>query len=233
MEGFGTSCTFDYISKDFWDRVFIIILITGGFLIPLFVILISYTIILIKLSQRGRSLTTTKGEGHDSHPHSTPLSTYYFNHLQLPSVDVHSRISVTPSHEVTSEDSNISRNIRRTEARATRTALLILTVFCCAWGPYALMALVSMFGWNDLVNAYTTSILGIFTKFAACINPLIYALSLRGFREQICSYVKCLFRCELKDQRLLNSHPEPHRSPMDLHARHRTQSNSFNRLNVV
>jgi hypothetical protein len=91
---------------------------------------------------------------------------------------------------------NITRNARRTEARATRTALLVCAFFCSAWGPYALMTLISLFGFDYLVNAYTTAILGMFTKVAACINPLIYALSLNGFREQICSYIKYIYQSD-------------------------------------
>jgi r-opsin len=182
LEGFGTSCTFDYISKDLWDHLFILILVTGGFLIPLSIILFSYAFILIKLSQRSRSLTSQS----NYEKYSNQLSITNENQVR----------SATTAIDCT-DDNNITRNIlRRTEVRATRTALLICAVFCSAWGPYALMALISLFGFNYLVNAYTTAMLGMFTKVAACINPLIYALSLNGFREQICLYFKCICQCE-------------------------------------
>ena len=38
--------------------------------------------------------------------------------------------------------------------------------------------------------------LGMCTKLAACINPMIYALSLNGFHEEICAYFKCVCLCD-------------------------------------
>ena len=234
VEGFGTSCTFDYISKDFWDRAFILVLIIGGFFIPLLVIILSYTTIVIKLFQRGRRLTKHAVEGFCSQAQTTPLGTYYFTQLQ-PKMEQHPRSISTPIHD-TGEDRNITRNVRRTEIRATRTALFILFLFCSAWGPYTVMALFSSFGFDHLVNAYSTSLLGIFTKASACINPLVYALSLRGFREQICAYVKCLWQCDLKKHRFLLTQHDPHRTPVanivEIQTRHRSHWNSMNRLNV-
>lgn len=191
LEGFGTSCTFDYISKDLWDRTFILLLVTGGFFIPLAIILLSYSFILMKLSQRTRRFTPQNNEDHD---HNT---TYYVSQLNIPNEQRH-RSGTTTTLECTTDKNIAARNIRRTEARATRTALLICAFFCSAWGPYAIMALLSLFGFNHLVNAYTTALLGMFTKLAACINPLIYALSLNGFHEQICLYFKYIYRCDEK-----------------------------------
>ncbi|CAF1086551.1 unnamed protein product [Rotaria sp. Silwood1] len=207
LEGFGTSCTFDYVSKNLRDRSFILILTTGGFFIPFSIILFAYSLILIKLYQRGRQFSSqikddqcTKQQG----------ITYYFNHVSL-SNEGRDRQGTTASSSL-SDDNNIMRNIRRTEVRATRTALLICAVFCSAWGPYALMALLSIFGFDHLVNAYTTSLLGMFTKLAACINPLIYALSLNGFRERICIYIKCIYHCKKQyHDRLLSPNSEPNR----------------------
>jgi r-opsin len=234
LEGFGTSCTFDYVSKDRWDQTFILVLTIGGFFVPLLVIVISYSIILMKLSQRGRQLINQSTDTSYSHSQSTQLGTSFFNHLHIPH-DTPARIASTPTHD-SGEDSNMSRNMRRTEARATRTALMVCAVFCAAWGPYTFMALLSLFGWDHLVNAYTTAMLGIFAKAAAGINPLIYALSLRGFREKICSYVQCLFHCDEKHQRLLSANPDLHRTPhpnsIDINTRHRTHSASVFRSHV-
>jgi len=187
LEGFGTSCTFDYISKDLWDRLFVLTLVIGGFLIPLSIILLSYGFILIKLSQRGRQFIPQS--------HNEQNTTYYFNQLNPPSeYRVHSGTPTTYDHN--NNENTIIRNIHRTEARATRTALLICGVFCLAWAPYAIMALISLLGFDYLINSYTTAMLGMFTKVAACINPLIYALSLNGFREQICLYIKSMYQCK-------------------------------------
>ena len=194
LEGFGTSCTFDYISTALWDRIFILILVTGGFFVPLSIILLSYYIMLKKLSQRKRSLVSKCND--DTHLNLKDTTTYSFSQLNTTN-EIRGRHETLRTSDY-NDESEIIRNMRQTEARATRTALLICTVFCLAWGPYALMALISLAGFNRLINAYTTAILGILTKVAACINPLIYATSLSEFREQIYSYAKSIWH---RDQR--------------------------------
>ncbi|CAF1578125.1 unnamed protein product [Rotaria sordida] len=226
LEGFGTSCTFDYVSKDLWDRSFILILVIGGFFIPFLVIIFAYSFILIKLCQRGRQFPL---QNKDNQYLNKQNKTDYFNQLNLPNEN-QSR-QRTKTQLSLSDDGNIIRHIRRTEARATRTALLICTVFCSAWGPYAIMALISVLGFDHLVNVYTTAILGMFTKVAACINPLIYALSLNGFRERICAYVKCIYHCNKQYHDPLLSHSvelnrKSHLNLLDTtFTRKRTQSN--------
>ena len=176
-------------------------LITGGFFIPLTVILLSYSSILSKLSQRSRVLVTKKSSGKSSQ--ESNAVNYSFNQLNTAN-DVKTSRGGSTILDYQDENS-YTRNMRRTEARATRTALFICALFCLAWGPYALMALISLAGFNYLVNAYTTSMLGILTKFAACMNPLIYALSLSGFREQIQLHVREAFHCGVRDTRPFQS----------------------------
>ena len=183
LEGFGTSCTFDYVSKDFWDRLFTLTLVIGGFLIPLSVILFAYAFILTKLSQRARHLIQYSKNAQCSNEQNI---TYALNRLNLSD---ESRIHLGSTISSNNHNSTME-NVRRAETRATRTSLVICTIFCSAWGPYALMAIISTFGFDYLVNAYTTSMLGLCTKVAACVNPLIYALSLNRFREELTIYVK-------------------------------------------
>ncbi|UJR09627.1 hypothetical protein I4U23_013861 [Adineta vaga] len=197
LEGFGTSCTFDYVSTDLLDRLFIIMLVTGGFFIPLSIILLSYCSILSKLSERGRQLTLSKTDDERCLNQSNVIT------RSLSQLNTVNELGVSRGEPTVLDinENSLTQNMRRTEARATRTALVICALFCLAWGPYALMALISLAGFNHLVNAYITSMLGILTKFAACINPLIYAISLNGFYEQIQSYVRWICRCGRRHNR--------------------------------
>ncbi|CAF3590977.1 unnamed protein product [Rotaria socialis] len=230
LEGFGTSCTFDYVSKNSWNRSFILLLVIGGFFIPFSVIIFAYTFILMKLSQRGRQLGSLSKDESYSNPNGMA---HYFNQLSVQNENPGCQGSTAP---LSFSNENAMRNIRRTETRATRTALLICTVFCSAWGPYAFMALVSAFGFDHLLSIYTTAILGMLTKVAACINPLIYALSLNGFRERIGSYVRRICHCDFKYRgRLLSSNIELNRKNHSTVAntalaRKRTQSDLMHRV---
>ncbi|CAF0958412.1 unnamed protein product [Didymodactylos carnosus] len=155
LEGCLTSCTFDYIASDWKSRSFIWLLITGGFFLPLTVIVLCYILIVVKLSKRRSTGFQGLNDNNDDSDHHTP--------------------------------NTVAQSFRRTEIRATRNVVFIVIMFCLAWGPYALMALLVQFGLRNWVNAYNTSILGIFTKTAACTNPMIYALSLTSFRDEFIS----------------------------------------------
>lgn len=189
FEGFGTTCTFDYMSQAIEDRLYMLILITGGFLIPLMLILVSYTSILIKLSKRSRHLTNNDSRNHELR--TRPQSVHYFHAIHS-FQDIQSRTGSTIDK---SENHQINQNLHRTEARAARTALLVCAIYCTAWGPYAFMATLSNFGYTQFHNVYSTSMLALCTKLAACINPLIYAFSSSSFRRQICLFVSYIFPC--------------------------------------
>jgi r-opsin len=189
FEGFGTSCTFDYTSKSVWGRLYILMLVIGGFFIPLLIIVICYIFILIELSKRSRHFLYQNSNNQRHGLQSRQLHIDYFH----PTNSLNDERSRSEVNIEANENNQIVQNFRRTEIRATRTALLVCAIYCIAWGPYALMAILSNFDFNYFTNAYTTAMLGLFTKTAACINPLLYALSSSGFRRQICTSVNFLY----------------------------------------
>ncbi|UJR36472.1 hypothetical protein I4U23_029196 [Adineta vaga] len=191
FEGFGTSCTFDYVSKDRWNRSFMLVLIIGGFLIPLTIIIVSYTIILMKLSKRGRSLKYFNDT--DDSPYKQVKQGIIYCFIPLHSLNNEISQDKVKSVLELGENKHMKQVFRRTEVRATRMALLICGIYCLAWTPYALMTILSQFGPSHLINMYTTSITGLFAKIAACIDPFIYALSSSTFRQHIYFYLRFRF----------------------------------------
>jgi r-opsin len=224
FEGFGTTCTFDYISKGVWDRLYMLILVIDGFLIPLLIILISYTFILIKLSKRARYFMYQNSDNQTHELQSRYLNGYYFHPTNCLN-DEQSRNGTPLEPNV---NNLIAQNLHHTEVRVTRTALLVCAIYCTAWGPYALMTILSQFGFNDFINAYTTAMLGLFTKTAACVNPLVYALSSSAFHRQICAYVKVFYTCRRSNHTLLLSNYESNRKNVTFKSNQLgTLSNSF------
>ena len=167
LEGFGTTCTFNYMSQQTADRYFTLLLVSGGFLLPLTTILVCYTIILRRLYQRALRLNQSSTTDDDNHPGS----------------DETRRPSTTMVHSI---DEHFLGHINApTETRATRNALIVCAIFCFAWAPYASMALATQFGFIRFANVYTSAFLGAFAKLAACVNPMIYAFSSSGFRKLV------------------------------------------------
>ena len=182
LEGFRTSCTFDYTSRTASDRSFIIFLVAGGFLIPLSTIIVSYAFILRKLFTRGRRMTAHNIDD-DSHSlTSAHCYVYYYPTGKLLNEERSRSITTVIQSNGTH---SIARNARHTEVRATRTAICICTIFCAAWGPYAAMAIATQCGYDHFLNPFTSELFSSLAKLAACVNPLIYALSSAGFRKYI------------------------------------------------
>lgn len=185
-----------------------LILVICGFLIPLIIILVSYTFILMKLSKRSRHFMY-----HNPANQNYELQSRHINIVQCVASanSVNSELSRNGTILDPNDNNQITENLRRTEIRVTRTALLVCGIYCTAWGPYALMAILSQFGFTSLINTYTTAMLGIFTKTAACINPLVYALSSSAFRRHICAYIKLLYPCRESNQLMLRHNSDSNR----------------------
>ncbi|CAF1166932.1 unnamed protein product [Adineta ricciae] len=183
FEGIGTSCTFDYVSKDVWNRSFMLILIVVGFLLPLTIIIVSYAYIVLQLSKRNEHIMcrTYRKQKLRLQFNIRPTAYYMMNNCSLFD-EVSRNSSVIP---LSMSGHQIVRVSAYTEARVVRTALLICTTYCMAWTPYAILTVLSQFGFDHLINAHITTMLGLFTKTAACVNPFIYALSSSVFRRHL------------------------------------------------
>jgi r-opsin len=201
-EGFGTSCTFDYKSKDHSNRLFILILISGGFVIPLLIILVSYSCILWKLVRRTHRLTLQNIDVDNISLQSSQFFVFQFNRVNLYS-DEPIRSDTRTIFELDDEQ-HIRRHLRRTETRATRTALFVCALYCLAWGPYSSMAILSQLNIDLWMNPYLTATLALFTKTAACMNPFIYALPSTTFRRYWSSFINQCPMC-WRDQREMTS----------------------------
>ncbi|CAF1266919.1 unnamed protein product [Adineta ricciae] len=183
FEGFGTSCTFDYVSKDVWNRVFMLILIVVGFSVPLAIIIVSYAYIVLQLSKRNEHILCRTYRKQKLRLQLNIRPTIYDmmnNHSLFD--EVSRNYSMIP---LSTSDHQIVRVISYTEARVIRTALLICTTYCMAWTPYAILTVLSQVGFDHLINAHITTMFGLLTKTAACVNPFIYALSSSVFRRHL------------------------------------------------
>lgn len=172
-EGFGVSCTFDYKSRHQSNRLFILLLIIGGFIIPLFAILISYTLIFSRLRRRA----------HDFIRKETFRS---FTHLR--SYQSHQRSERAPpisqKRSCSSENKPLRRTFHRTQVRAFQRSIIICFLFCFSWGPYACITLLFQFDQGSWITPYVAEVLALITKVAACINPFVYLVSSPAFRAK-------------------------------------------------
>lgn len=197
LEGFLTSCTFDYISTDSLTRVIMILMFSGGFLVPLLIITVFY-ILLWTFLRNNSMFNSYQLRYKQSNKYSVELSTHYLtkNSTQYSksSIDLY-KLKKKASNDlefVKSSDSvvNIIGNNKETkchnslvkrEIKVAKTIILIVAMFCIAWLPYAVVALLSQFlSVNlrlDFVTPYTTSLPAIFAKTSSIYNPILYTLT--------------------------------------------------------
>nr|AGL94565.1 rhabdomeric opsin 4 [Platynereis dumerilii] len=149
LEGLGTTCTFDYLSRDPVTRTYLVSLYVGGFVIPVLLIVYCYTYIFLRVRQHEKAFART----------SKRMKTRY----------------IRGAKEAT----------RRADVKTARTGFLAVIVFCIAWSPYAVMALVGQFGDQDLLTPIVSAIPGILAKSSTIYNPMIFAVSHPRFRRKL------------------------------------------------
>jgi r-opsin len=172
LEGIGTSCTFDYLTRDTQTKSYLLLLMTFNFALPLILIVYSYTRIFLAVAavQRGLMMCTS--------------------------------------------DTAVLRNsvgggsaIRRynTELRTAKTILIIVGLFCVAWGPYCIVALIGLFGDAASVTPLVSALPCIFAKMATVANPPLYSIGNPKFRKKIAFLIKTSFRRHSADSLQGNS----------------------------
>ena len=72
------------------------------------------------------------------------------------------------------------------ELKTAKVSLIIILVFCISWSPYAIVALIGVFGDQTLVTRLGSGIPCLCAKFSTVMNPLLYALLHPKFRKRLC-----------------------------------------------
>lgn len=116
LEGFGTTCSYDYASGYVTDKQFIITVYVMEFGIPLIIIIASYSII------------------------------FRIIHKRKPSSLQRSRVLYTKGNSSTTHsEADLTGHRINIENKVLKVIFIIILLFCLAWLPYAVVGLVSVF----------------------------------------------------------------------------------------
>ena len=187
LEGFLTSCSFDYISKNLSNRIVIVSIFIGGFFIPLILISLFYTLIIyllrkseIYLTYKIRNKSVTSSTNLNSLNINVESSLNHVNKKQ-------STITIGSKYSGNLKNSVYSKR----EIKLVKMVSLIVLMFVVAWTPYAVVTLAAQFGSNieSYINPYTTSLPALFAKTSSIYNPFIYTLSNKDFRRFFVKYL--------------------------------------------
>ncbi len=208
LEGFMTSCTFDYFSRDLISRLRMMSLIVCGFLLPLTVIIVFSVLTKMKLTKRSSNICKDLSGSSTAHSNShyqsllgsanrngggcgapqTSIGMVSKSHsgtycsLRSNSCANGSDRRSTMNN-VLSQRKNFSSIINR-ETRVLKTIMVNVSMFSLAWTPYAIVVLIAQYGTHVelFLNPYTTSLPGVFAKISSVYNPVLYTLSNRECR---------------------------------------------------
>ena len=186
LEGFLTTCSFDYLTRDLYTRVYVIVMFITGFFAPLIVIaglyfLIWYILKTNKMRMNYRKIKRPQLSVHFSseQPSQTVsmVSKPNSSHTNQKSRMILLRDEMSYGSPLTGLNNGDKRRVEsesnqntlvyvNRESRIVKTILIIVGMYCVAWTPYAVVTFYAQFG-NDItyfVTPYTTSIPALFAK---------------------------------------------------------------------
>ena len=157
LEGMGTTCSFDYITRSVTYRSFILGMFFGGFVLPLLIIIICYTSIYITVRSHQKTFRNTD----KMRVHKMPRSKM-----------IHGR----------RQNSKHNPDI---EYKTAKTSLLAVLFYCIAWTPYAVVSLVGEFGNSSSLTPLISTLPCLFAKMSTLYNPFLYSLVHPRFRQKV------------------------------------------------
>lgn len=167
LEGFLTHCSFDYISRDRFTRLYMIIIFSFGFFLPLGLIIVLNILIWNRLRSSNKRFQAFKLSNANNNNNNT-----------------------SNKQSLTSESILVPKGaffVKMNDLKLIKTLLLMIVIFCVAWAPYAIITLIAQFGSHisNYITPYTTSLPALFAKISTFMNPLIYSLRDKNCRDYL------------------------------------------------
>ncbi|XP_028030977.1 opsin, ultraviolet-sensitive-like [Bombyx mandarina] len=114
-----------------------------------------------------------------------PFCTISYCYISIFRVVVCSRNITTKNQEQRLSTRHVKeRTKRKAEIKLAFLVIVVIALFFISWTPYAIVALLGIFGKKDLIKPLTSMIPALFCKTAACINPFIYIITHPKFRKE-------------------------------------------------
>lgn len=71
---------------------------------------------------------------------------------------------------------------------------VLISLWAIAWSPYALVALIGIFGGKSVLTPLVSAVPALFCKTASCINPFVYAINHPRFQRELRSRFSMCYR---------------------------------------
>jgi r-opsin len=188
LEGFLTTCSFDYITLTWSNRAFVAYLYALGFVLPCALIAFSYVCIATALHRHNIKHNTLRRRNSvndtaaiDGQNTVRPLVT----HDSPVMITVPNVTSVIITSESGTRTATTNVNDGRREHKAMMTIVYVFGAFLLAWLPYALLGAFGQMGGTLLITPYFAATAGVLAKSSRAYNPIIYAIADKQFQYQM------------------------------------------------
>uniref|UniRef100_A0AAG5D8B1 G-protein coupled receptors family 1 profile domain-containing protein n=1 Tax=Anopheles atroparvus TaxID=41427 RepID=A0AAG5D8B1_ANOAO len=78
-----------------------------------------------------------------------------------------------------------SKSKNKTEVKLAGVVVGIIGLWFAAWTPYAVVAMLGVFGYEEYLTPLNSMIPAVFAKIAACIDPYFYAINHPRYRQML------------------------------------------------
>ncbi|XP_070540316.1 rhodopsin, GQ-coupled-like isoform X2 [Ptychodera flava] len=167
LEGYATSCTFDYIDQSLINVAFVTAMYTAGFLVPVFWIISCYSRMVYTMRKHRQELDRIQDKAGRQG-------------------------DVTKTQEAVLKVSKEAKS----EFKLAKIALILIVCFMFSWVPYAAMAAVGLILGHGYLTPTARTLPVLFAKTYCIYNPIVYALThvkfQKAIREQV-PWLSCLF----------------------------------------
>ena len=184
LEGCQTSCTFDYIDQTIYSRLIMVSMNLFGFFMPISIILSCYLMILFYLKKNSKYIKANTNRQFIIVKQNSSHDTSITNESKVQKSIKLSTLSASRSNRKRSTK-KYSTTLS-VEIQITKKTFLIVTAFCIAWIPYALMSLIGQFSNNrhEYITPFSTLLPALFAKTSSVLNPMFYIFNSIDFRKK-------------------------------------------------
>ncbi|XP_071953541.1 rhodopsin, GQ-coupled-like [Antedon mediterranea] len=148
-EGYGLSCTFDYVDQSFVNSIFVAMLFVTDFFLPLAIIIGCYTKIVFTVRA-----------------HNKEMKKVVDNKL---------------------EDTLKLKKLKneKKEFKIAKIGMIMTSLFCIAWLPYASVSFIAQFVDPSIVNPFLQTMPVVCAKSSSVLNPIVYAITHEKFKTAL------------------------------------------------
>ncbi|VVC31550.1 G protein-coupled receptor, rhodopsin-like,GPCR, rhodopsin-like, 7TM [Cinara cedri] len=166
LEGFETSCSWDYTTKTLSNRSFYIYMLVLGFVLPVSIITYCYVFIVMSILDHNKEMA-------DCNSNIRSVGSESWDYRL--SLNVARRGQAVPI---------------RSALRTSYIILILIGLFMISWTPYAVVTFVGQFGDEKTkIEPWISALPALCAKASVVYNPIVYGLSHPHFRSSVRQYL--------------------------------------------